>query len=578
MNKLRTFYRDIISRHRIYFLALMLTGLLWAILTTATPYTLKLLMDSLTEQRGSTIFPMGYFVLYIGLWMLQAVNHRFVDWLFLRLLPKIRHEIINDMFAYLSRHSLSYFQNNFAGSLQNKIADLTSGTIAIMRRADDSFAQLVGLIIAFVSMFMIHPNFALVLLAWSVSFIGVAIYFNQHIAKLSYEFSTMRTQMVGKIVDVISNMFIVTSFARNHDEQAYIDGAVCKTVNADRNLQKSVLLMYIGFDITIIVMIALMVWNLISLYLQGKVTIGDFAFIMMLVVNIFMALWWLASQFVEFSEDLGKSIQAISILSVPHEIQEYAQAQPLQIAQGKIEFHDVSFHYNDGESLFANKNVTIHAGEKVGLVGFSGSGKSSFINLILRNFDLESGRILIDNQDISQVTLDSLRGSIALIPQESSLFHRSLMENIRYGKLDATDAEVQRAAQIAKADEFIQQLPLGYDTLVGERGVKLSGGQRQRIAIARAILKDAPILIMDEATAALDSVTEKAIQQQLHMLFEGKTAIVIAHRLSTLAEMDRILVFDAGQIIEDGSHDELLQAQGHYRKLWDMQAGGFLPS
>jgi len=377
MNKLRTFYLNIFFRHRIYFLTLIVTGMLWGVLTSATPYALKLLMDDLAQHKGGATFPMGYFVLYIGLWVLQAFNHRFVDWLFLRLLPKMRHEIINNMFAYLSRHSLNFFQNNFAGSLQNKIGDLTSGTIAIIRRADESFAQLMGLIIAFTSMFMVHPTFAFILLAWSVSFIAVAIYFNQHIASLSYDFSTARTQMVGKIVDVISNIFIVSSFARSRDEQAYIDRAVLKAVNADRKMQKSVLFMYIGFDITIIVMIALMVWNLISLYLQSKVTIGDFAFIMMLVVNIFMALWWLASQFVEFSEDLGKSIQAISILSVPHEIQEHPQARPLQITAGKIEFHDVSFHYNAGESLFANKNVCIRPGDKVGLVGFSGSGKSS---------------------------------------------------------------------------------------------------------------------------------------------------------------------------------------------------------
>jgi ATP-binding cassette subfamily B protein len=222
-------------------------------------------------------------------------------------------------------------------------------------------------------------------------------------------------------------------------------------------------------------------------------------------------------------------------------------------------------------------NVTIQSGSKTGLVGFSGSGKSTFVNLILRFFDVSSGKILIDWQDIKQVTQDSLRQSIALIPQDTSLFHRSLMENIRYGRLEATDEEVFEVSKQAHCDEFIRQLPEGYQTLVGERGIKLSGGQRQRIAIARAMLKKAPILILDEATSALDSVTEKYIQESLHELMTGCTTIVIAHRLSTLAEMDRILVFSKGSIVEEGTHQQLLALNGHYAKMWKMQAGGFLP-
>ena len=235
------------------------------------------------------------------------------------------------------------------------------------------------------------------------------------------------------------------------------------------------------------------------------------------------------------------------------------------------------FHYIPGRNIFSGKSITIHAGERIGLVGFSGSGKSTFVNLIMRLYDVESGRILIDGQDISHVTQDSLRAAIAMIPQDSMLFHRTLMENIRYGNPAASDEEVIAVSKQAHCHEFILQTESGYNALVGERGVKLSGGQRQRIAIARAILKNAPILILDEATSSLDSSTEKYIQQGLSALMQQRTTIVIAHRLSTLAHLDRILVFKEGEIIEDGSHSALLAAKGHYAMLWHMQAGGFLP-
>lgn len=249
----------------------------------------------------------------------------------------------------------------------------------------------------------------------------------------------------------------------------------------------------------------------------------------------------------------------------------------MNCTRGKIVFDRVKFHYKGTEPLFRDKSVEIAAGQKVGLVGYSGGGKTTFANLILRLYNVTGGAILIDGQDIREVTQDSLRENIAMIPQDTSLFHRSLTENIRYGRINATDDEVIEAAKKAHAHEFISRLPQGYDSLVGERGIKLSGGQRQRIAIARAILKNAPILILDEATSQLDSVTENLIQESLRELMQNKTAIVIAHRLSTLLYMDRILVFDKGRIVADGSHDELLARGRLYKNLWNAQVGGFLP-
>ena len=279
----------------------------------------------------------------------------------------------------------------------------------------------------------------------------------------------------------------------------------------------------------------------------------------------------------EFNKAVGRCKQSLNSLLVPLEIHDKPDAVNLNANHGQIIFDNVKFHYKGTEPLFHNKSVRIKAGQKIGLVGYSGSGKSTFVNLILRLHDVTDGAILIDGQDIRDVTQDSLRANIAMISQDPSLFHRSLMENICYGRIDATDEEVIEAAKKAHAHEFIIKLPQAYESLVGERGVKLSGGQRQRIAIARAILKNAPILILDEATSQLDSITESLIQESLWELMQGKTTIVIAHRLSTLLNMDRILVFEQGKIVADGTHKELLTKKGLYKTLWEAQVGGFLP-
>lgn len=575
--RLVPFFLYVIRPYRWYVFVLLLSGALWGFLNSVTPYVLKLLIDQLAGVSDFAFTSLQLFAVYMVLWVVQAGNFRLMDWIFLRVLPDIRRDVVNVMYRHLMGHSYHYFQSHFAGSLQNKISDITAGSVSILRKIDEGFAQIVGLIIAFVFMFLVHPYFAFLLFAWAVCFMGIAAFFSKRIYALSHDFSVARTSLVGKIVDGVSNMIMVRSFSRCSYEHDYIADNVDVVVSKDRKMQRMILVMYIGFDVTILTMIGLMMWNLIALHQQGDVTIGDFAFIMMLFVTIFHALWWLIGQLVEFAEQLGKCSQALSIVTVPYDISDVDGAQPLVVGEGKIEFCNVTFHYNAGDAVFENKNVVVRSGEKVGLVGFSGSGKSTFVNLILRFFDVESGNIFIDGQDIARVTQDSLRAHISMIPQDTSLFHRTLMENIRYGCLDATDEEVIEASKRAHCHDFIRELPEGYESLVGERGVKLSGGQRQRIAIARAMLKNAPILILDEATSALDSVTEKHIQEGVRSLMEGKTTIVIAHRLSTLSEMDRILVFDNGRIIEDGSHDALLQQNGHYAHMWHMQAGGFLP-
>ena len=576
------FFLMILKPHKWTVFALLCTALYWAINNSLSPYVLKLIIDHVVAFSGNKTAVFAavtpYIILYTVLWILIAAAMRANDWYRLQLFPSVRADIINQMFAYMTKHSHHYFQNNFAGSLSNKISDMTAGTISILTTAEDGAAQLVGLFIAIITMFLIHPIFAVILLAWAIAFIGVAVYFFKPIQQFSDTLATSKTTMVGRLVDSITNVTNVRLFARNAYENKVIESAIDDTVTKDRAMQWYLIKMRILWDVSIILLIGLNLVILLQMYSKNLVSIGDFTFIISLSISVFYNLWYLASQFVTFAEELGKCRQALTIITVPHDIVDIPGAKPLIVKQGCIAFNQVTFHYDEGTHLFKNKNITLQPGQKVGLVGYSGSGKSTFVSLILRLFDVESGEITIDGQNINAVTADSLRENIAMIPQDITLFHRSLMDNIRYGRINASDEEVIEASKKAHCHAFIMQITNNYQSLVGERGIKLSGGQRQRIAIARALLKNAPILILDEATSALDSVTEKHIQESLHLLMSGRTTLVIAHRLSTLSEMDRILVFDKGRIIEDGSHQDLINANGHYAHMWKMQAGGFLPA
>ena len=579
--QLLPFFWHFIKPYKWLALSLFFTGLLWSIHFSLAPYLFKLIIDRVAAYQGdkADIFSVIKFPIlgYILLWCLMACNFRLVDWVRLRIFPNIRRDIINVMFSYLNRHSYGYLQNNFAGSLSNKIMDMAGSTASAFTRIDEGLANIFAFFIALVSMYLINPLFSGILLIWAVAFIGTTLLFSRKTKELSQQFSESKSTLSGKIVDAVTNLTNMRMFARHRYENQRLDDAIMDTVVKDRAVQWYILKMRIFWDVSFVALISSLLGSLAFLYSKGRITVGDFAFVMTVGLNIFMHIWGLASQFVQFAEELGKCSQALTIITAPHDITDAPDARPLVITNGTITFDNVTFRYQRNNNLFENKQVEIPAGSKIGLVGFSGSGKTTFVHLILRFFDIEAGRILIDGQDIAQVTQDSLHEQISMIPQDTSLFHRSLMENIRYGRLEATDEEVMEASKNAHCHEFIMQLPEGYDSLVGERGIKLSGGQRQRIAIARAMLKDAPILILDEATSALDSVTEKHIQDGLHHLMEGRTTIVIAHRLSTLAEMDRIIVFDKGHIIEDSSHEELLRNKGHYARMWHMQAGGFLP-
>lgn len=579
--KLHVFLLSIVKPYKRYLALLAIIGLYWGIFQSAAPYVLKIIIDkavSFNGERHTLISELKpWALLYLSIWCFMAFFMRLLDWTKLKFFPSVRFDAVHILYRYLNQHSYQYFQNNFAGSLANKVSDLQGSVVSILTIIDDSYAQIIGLCLAFIAMFLVHPIFALIFFLWVLAFIGIALLCFKNIKNLSHLFALSKTLVIGKIVDGVTNITNIRLFARASYENEEIDKGMLKTIGDDRNMQYYILKMRVFWDISMIALIAGEFYLLITMYAKGDVTVGDFSFILSLSMTMFFCLWYLASQFVTFAEEVGKCNQALSILSHPHDIVDIKNARELKVLEGMITFDSVYFSYGNGKQLFHDKSIVINPREKVGLVGLSGSGKSSFVNLILRLFEPQSGCIKIDGQDISKVTQSSLRENISIIEQSPSLFHRSLLENIRYGNLTSSFEEVVEASKKANCHEFISDLTEGYDSLVGERGIKLSGGQRQRVAIARAFLKKSPILILDEATSSLDSITESLIQKSLNELMRNKTVIIVAHRLSTLAKMDRLLVFDSGQIIEDGCHQQLLDKKGHYFNLWNKQIGGFIP-
>ncbi len=492
--------------------------------------------------------------------------------------PYLRREIRKTLFSYLQYHSHRYFITHFAGSLANRIAEVSMSSMhALWTVTFDFYPLIIKSVVALFLLFNASGELALVLTLWLVIYVYVSFILAQKCRVYSQDFARARSLVTGKVVDSVTNVMNAKMFARRQHEEEYLTDYLNHEVDhAMRTYWYMEKLRWFQYSAAMVLMIA-MVGYALKIWSQGDMTVGEFSMVAGLAIMLIEAARGLSRSFLEFFEYIGNINDGVTTFVQPHEIVDKPDAPALQVSRGEIAFDDVSFTYQEGLQVFDHLSVTIEPKQQVGLVGFSGSGKSTFVNLILRLFEVQGGAIRIDEQNILDVTQDSLREHISMIPQDPQLFHRSLMENIRYGRLDATDEEVIEAAKKAHAHEFIMQTEQQYDSLVGERGVKLSGGQRQRIAIARAILKDAPILILDEATSSLDSHTEKQIQMGLETLMQGRTVVIIAHRLSTISHMDRILVFDNGSIVEDGSHQELLASDGHYAHLWNMQAGGFLP-
>ena len=517
-------------------------------------------------------------LLVLNFIVFDNVTWRTLGYLNYRYEPLIKNKIISETFNFVLGASHQFFHDNLSGRLASQINTLADNVERILHRiAADFFRGFTLLMVALTTMYYVNPLFFCTLAVWFLVFSSLSVVMSKRLVNLSDIHANTESVISGQLVDSITNMNNVRIFARRGYEVMRIDRALLDTKDAFRKKYFFLVGLNVIQGSLIAMMMGCMVFLLIHLYGRHVISIGDFALILGLSMEVGYSTWYTMSQVDEFNQAVGKCKQSLGSLILPHEIQDKEDARQLSITKGQVTFADVKFHYQGTEPLFQNKSVTIEAGQKVGLVGYSGSGKTTFVNLILRLYEVSDGHIYIDDHDIRHITQDSLHSNISMIPQDPSLFHRTLMENIRYGRIDASDAEVINAAKKAHAHEFIHQLPLAYESLVGERGIKLSGGQRQRIAIARAILKNAPILMLDEATSQLDSVTESGIQESLWELMQDKTTIVIAHRLSTLLHMDRILVFDQGKIVEDGTHTALLAKKGLYKTLWDAQVGGFLP-
>lgn len=540
---------------------------------------MKRVIDLLPEARegntGVLVLPVALIV--INFLVLDNVTWRSITYISCKRIPRILGAMIETLTERTLRQSTHFFQEQLSGRLTKQITNLADGVEKILYDSAPNFLRAASLVLAaFATAYSVNPLFCLVLIVWFIFFWGTGMLMSRRLVRLSDAHASAESTLSGELVDAISNQSNIRFFAQTHYEQRRMRPVIGHYLKTYYNMHFYGLIMHGILGISIAVSMASSGYFLVYLYGKKLVTAGDFALIFGLTMETGYVIWYTLLFLDQFNEAVGKCKQSLSTLMLPVEIQDHAEAKPLRCTAGQITFEGVAFQYKGTAPLFQNKSIRIEAGEKVGLVGYSGSGKSTFVNLILRLYDISSGRISIDGQDIRDVTQESLRAHIGMIPQDPSLFNRSLMENIRYGRPDASDDAVIDAAEKAHAHAFIETLPQGYQSIVGERGVKLSGGQRQRIAIARAILKGAPILILDEATSQLDSVTETLIQDSLWNLMQGKTTLIIAHRLSTLLRMDRILVFDQGQIVDDGTHQRLLEKGGRYKQLWDAQVGGFL--
>lgn len=578
------FFCHFLKRQKRRFFFAQLGSLSWTIDHTLWPVIFMFLIDALTNHVNdrSEIFSIIAPILLIGaiLWILIEIGFRFSGIMAARAFPELEADVRMGIFDYVQRHSYRYFTEQFAGTLANKINDMPQSMTRILQLIITLFIPvLCAIIISTILFAFVNFWFAAILLFWVILHLGVCFGFAKRCDTLSLIHAEARSILAGKIVDSLSNYLNVLLFTRYRAEKKYIE--TYQNIEKQKHWESlwfiekmKILLGILSFIFpgVLLTTYMLMSWK------NGSLTTGEVVFILNSSWNIMIMVWLAGLELPNLFKEIGVARQALTLVQSPHEIVDAKDAKELIVSKGEIAFENVTFHYTPHKALFRNKSLIIHPGEKVGLVGFSGSGKTSFINLILRHFEVEKGCIFIDGQDISKVTQDSLHLAIGMIPQEPILFHRSLLENIRYGNLEASDEEVFEACRKAHCHEFIIKLSEGYHTLVGERGIKLSGGQKQRVAIARAMLKNAPILILDEATSALDSVTEKHIQEDLAELMEGRTAIVIAHRLSTISSLDRILVFEAGEVIEEGTHEELIALNGRYADMWRMQAGGFLPS
>lgn len=547
--------------------AIILTAVLGAVASSVTTqYGVKSLVDALSGDGDAMSAWQAFFFL---MFLIAADNllWRFASWIASFTFVDVTGDLRRDLFRYLTGHSASYFVDRLPGTLSSRI---TAASNAIYAIENMCVWNVLPPCIATASAVALIATVSLPMAAGLavVSALMVILMFRMAAAgrPLHHDFASKAAAIDGEMVDVIGNMSLVNAFGGKIREHHRFDWIIDLELHARRRsllyLEK---LRILHAVVTIVLTTGVLAWAVV-LWQRGAATTGDVVLTCTLGLAILHATRDLAVALVDATQHVARLAEALPTLLVPHDLRDHPEATPLVDRGARVVFDDISFSYPDGRTVFKNFSLDLQPGQRVGLVGESGAGKSTLIALLQRFYDLQGGRILIDGQDIARVTQDSLREAIAVVPQEVSLFRRSVMENIRYGRPNATDEMVLEAAIAARCD-FIESLPNGFATMVGDHGIKLSGGQRQRLAIARAFLKDARLLLLDEATSALDSESEEAIRKALEQLMQGRTVITIAHRLSTVRNFDRIVVLEDGQVVEDGAPGSLIRRDGRYRRL-----------
>ena len=563
-------------------LALIALGTLIALgADLASPLYLKQFFNIMTlgKPSASSAHQLILILVFVGIfYFLDWAGNRITYFTITFLESKVMARLYELTFGYMIDHSYRFFSSQFSGTLTRRVSKFAGAYETIFDAISMQFIPTALFVGGAVTILFLRNAFlGSALGIWVIVFLLFQIYVAKKQGPLRVQASAEDSRLTGALADAIANQNTISLFAGNIFERRRFSEFVHRWLTLKQKSWLSNEYIWGAMGLFVVVIEIGLLFGALHYWQLGQLTIGDFVLIQAYLLTTIQQLFGINRNLRRFYDSYAEADEMIAILNEPHEVQDAANAQPIQVSDGTIDFKDVSFYFHENRSILAGLSLHIASGQKVAFVGPSGAGKSTITRLLLRFYDVSSGQICIDNQNISDVTQNSLREAIAFVPQEPILFHRSLMENIRYGRRDASDDEVIEASKQAHCHEFITGFPEGYETFVGERGVKLSGGERQRVAIARAILKNAPLLVLDEATSSLDSESEALIQDALDVLMQSKTVIVIAHRLSTIMRMDRIVVLEDGMIVAQGTHDELLnEKSGLYHKLWSIQAGGFL--
>ncbi|WP_375327004.1 ABC transporter ATP-binding protein [Candidatus Tisiphia endosymbiont of Nemotelus uliginosus] len=578
-NELQLYLYSLAYRYRLYLGGIAVAAIFGALFKIVVNYQTREIINIIAQNpKHDVTLTILLFIFY------QIMHHMvyFVTRLFdMKYQPLILAELIESMYIKTMNHSLHWFDSHLSGEIANKITDFQDSILGLIHKLIQTLVHFAVIIFGIIFLCTVNNIVASVLIVFIMIYVPVLSILLKKQMQLQGRCVKAKQEAVGIINDSISNIFGIKIIGNVWSElQLKLVPAINKWKNWDKKT-KYYDAYYVDLIDTIlaVVMVATQIFLLVYLYQNGRITVGDFAFVSTITLMIHAEVGYLLDNILFSINPKLAAIQvSYNFINAAADIVDSVKATLLPRVKGNITYEEVTLSYMPGVNIFENLSLRIKAGERVGIVGKSGAGKTSWVKCLLRYFNLQKGRILIDGYDISEVTQESLRNNIAVIPQDITMFHRSILENLQLAKYDATLEQIQEACKKARIHEDIECMPQGYNSVVGERGVKLSGGQRQRIAIARAILKNAPILILDEATSALDSSTELLIQASIKTVLEtsNSTTIVIAHRLSTLLYMDRILVFEHGKIIEEGTHLELLARNGSYKKLWDAQVGEFI--